>query len=60
MAKETRERLLRDQAHLAGALRDYQKGKTPPLSEPELAAVVDGIERRLEDIGRKLKAIGAS
>jgi hypothetical protein len=48
---------LRDQAHLAGALRDYQKGKIPPLSEPEFAALVEGIERRLGEIEKKLEAI---
>ncbi len=41
-----------------GALRDYQKGKVPLLPELELAAHVDGIERRLEDIEKKLRAIG--
>jgi hypothetical protein len=57
VAKEKRERLLRDRELLMGALRDYQKGKVPPLEELELAAHVDGIERRLEDIERKLRAI---
>jgi hypothetical protein len=50
---------MRDQAHLVAALRDYQRGKTPPLPEVEFAALVDGIERRLEDIERKLRAIDA-
>ena len=57
MAKEKRERLLRDRELLMGALRDYHKGKIPSLPELELAAHVDGIERRLEDIERKLSAI---
>ncbi|HLO19209.1 MAG TPA: hypothetical protein VK192_01800 [Sphingomicrobium sp.] len=48
---------MRDRELLMGALRDYQKGKVPPLEELELAAHVDGIERRLEDIERKLRAI---
>jgi len=57
VAKEKRERLLRDRELLLGALRDYEKGKVPPLAEGELAALVDGIERRLEDIERKLRMI---
>jgi hypothetical protein len=57
VAKEKRERLLRDRELLIGALRDYRKGKVPPLPDLEFAAHVDGIERRLEDIERKLRAI---
>ena len=48
---------MRDRELLLGALRDYEKGKVPPLAEVELAALVDGIERRLEDIERKLRMI---
>jgi hypothetical protein len=58
VARDKRQRLLRDRELLIGALRDYEKGKTPALPEPELAAFVEGIERRIEDIERKLKAIG--
>lgn len=57
MAKETRHRLLHDRAHLLGALSDYQRGKVPALPELELAALIDGIERRLQDIEKKLSGI---
>jgi hypothetical protein len=58
VARDKRQRLLRDRELLLGALRDYEKGKTPALPELELAALVDGIERRIEDIERRLRAIG--
>ena len=57
MAKESKQRLLHDRAHLVEALRDYQRGKAPPLPDIELAATVTSIERRLEDIESKLKAL---
>jgi hypothetical protein len=57
VASQTRERLLRDRAHLLGALRDCQRGKIPPLPEAEFTILVECIERRLEDIERKLSAI---
>ncbi|HVU30798.1 MAG TPA: hypothetical protein VHE36_10395 [Sphingomicrobium sp.] len=47
---------MRDRELLLGALRDYRKGKVPPLEEQELVAHVVGIQRRLEDIERKLRA----
>jgi len=59
-ARQTKERLLHDRAHLMRALRDYRSGKTPDLPELELAALVDGIERRLEAIERELSSIDAT
>lgn len=59
VARQTKERLLRDQANLTRALRDYRSGKTPALPELELAAFVDGIERRLGAIEEELRDIDA-
>ena len=58
VARDKRQRLLHDRELLLGALRDYEKGKVPALPEPEFAALVEGIERRIEDIERSLRAIG--
>jgi hypothetical protein len=60
VAKQTKERLLRDRANLTRALRDYRSGKTPDLSELELAALADGLERRLEAIEEDLRNIDAN
>jgi hypothetical protein len=54
--KRTRKRLLSDRAQLLGALRDYERGKIPPLPEIELASLIDGIQRRLNDIETSLDA----
>ena len=59
VAKHTKERLLHDRVHLIRALRDYRSGNTPELSELELAILVDGIERRLEEIERELSSTDA-
>ena len=59
VAKHTKERLLHDRAHLMRALGDYRRGNTPALSELELAILVDGIERRLDEIERELSSIDA-
>jgi hypothetical protein len=60
VARPTKERLLRDRAHLMGALNDYRNGKIPALPELELAAFLHGIERRLEGIERELSSIDAA
>lgn len=57
VARETRERLIRDRAHLVRALHDCQRGKAPALSEVELAALLEGIGRRLQEIEKKLNAL---
>jgi hypothetical protein len=59
VARDRRHRLLHDRELLLGALRDCQNGKAPPLEEVELAAHVVGIERRLQEIEAKLRAIDA-
>jgi len=60
VARQTKERLLHDRAHLMRALRDYREGNTPELTALELDALVEGIERRLEEIERQLSSIDAN
>lgn len=58
--RQRKARLLHDRAQLLRTLLDCRTGKSPDLSEPELTALVHAIERRLEDIERKLKTADLS
>ena len=51
-------RLLRDRAQLLGALRDHRRGRTTHLPEPELALLIENIERRLATLEERLQEIG--
>ena len=51
-------RLLRDRAQLLGALRDHRTGKSSHLPEPELALLIDNIERRLATLDERLQEMG--
>ena len=54
----SRRRILRDRAQLLGALRDHRCGRAPHLGEPELAQLVENIERRLAELEERLAAMG--
>ena len=51
----TKGRLLRDRAQLLGALRDHERGKRADLPDPELAQLIESIERRLATLEEKLQ-----
>jgi hypothetical protein len=52
--------LLRDRAQLLGALRDHRRGRTTHLPEPELALLIENIERRLATLEEKLAEMGGA
>lgn len=50
-------RLLRDRAQLLGALRDQRGGKASHLPDPELAVLIESIERRLATLEERLQEL---
>lgn len=54
----TRGRLLRDRAQLLGALSDHRRGKPSHLAGPELALLIENIERRLATLEERLREMG--
>ena len=46
---------MRDRAQLMGALRDHRRGRTGHLSDPERAAFIESIERRLATLEERLR-----
>ena len=50
-------RLLRDRAQLLGALSDHRRGKADHLADPELAFLIESIERRLATLEQRLQEL---
>ena len=50
--------MLRDRAQLLGALRDHRRGKASHLADPELALLIENIERRLATLEQRLQELG--
>ena len=50
--------MLRDRAQLLGALRDHRRGGSAHLPEPELALLIENIERRLATLEQRLQELG--
>ena len=49
---------MRDRAQLLGALRDHRCGKPSHLPDPELALLIESIERRLATLEERLQEMG--
>jgi len=53
----SRGRLLRDRAQLLAALRDHRGGCSTHLAEPEVALLIENIERRLATLEERLQEL---
>jgi hypothetical protein len=53
-------RLLRDRAQLLGALRDHRGDRPSHLPDPELALLIENIERRLATLEERLQELGGA